>query len=106
VLCTITKKGALMISTSFDLKQFIEAVQDKDYYDIIYCADKEATEAERISYQKRKLPNLSQKDCREYVNLLKGFILFMRHGIKAIGVSDEDFKLFSLISANPAQRRH
>jgi len=95
-----------MISTSCDLEQFIEAVQDKDYFDIIYFADKEATEAERISYQKRKLASLNQKDCRQYVDLLKGFILFMRHGIKAIGVSDRDFRLFSSISTNLAQRRH
>jgi hypothetical protein len=96
----------MMISTSFDLKQFVEAVQDKDYFDIICFADREATEAERVSYQKRKSAGLNQKDCREYVSLLKGLILFMRHGIKAFGVSDTNLELFSTISENLAQRRH
>jgi hypothetical protein len=99
-------EGEMMISTSFDLNQFIEAVRDKDYFDIIYFADREATEAERVSYRKRKSAALNQKDCKAYVNLLKGLILFMRHGIKAFGVSDTDLALFSTISRNRFQRRH
>jgi len=95
-----------MISTSCDLKQFIEAMKDKDYFDIIYFADKEATEAERISYQNRKSASVTQKDCRAYVHLLKGFIVFMRHGIKAIGVSDRDLQLFSSIPGNFARKGH
>jgi hypothetical protein len=95
-----------MISTSCDLKKFIEAIQDRDYFDVIYFADKEATEAERISYQKNKTANLNQKDFKEYANLLKNFILFMRHGIKAIGVRDKDLELFSSVSGNLAWRRH
>ncbi len=70
-LRAVSKQGEMMISTSCDLEQFIEAVQDKDYFDIIYFADKEATEAERISYQKRKSASLNQKDCRQYVDLLR-----------------------------------
>jgi hypothetical protein len=91
--------GDMMISTSCDVKQFIEAVKGRNYFDIIYFADKEATEAERVFYQKRKSAGLNQKDFREYARLLKGFILFMRHGIKAIGVSDSDLELFSSIPA-------
>ncbi|MFO7738059.1 MAG: hypothetical protein R6V46_06300 [Desulfatiglandaceae bacterium] len=95
-----------MISTSCDLKQFIEAIRNKDYFDIIYFADKEATEAERISYQNRKTASVSQKDCRAYGHLLKGFILFMRHGIKATGVSDRDLQLFGSIPGNLARKGH
>jgi hypothetical protein len=37
----------------------------------------------------------------EYVNTLKGLILFMRHGIRAEGVSKGDFELFGSISSYP-----
>ena len=38
-------QGRVMISTSYNMKQFIEAVKDKDYFDVIYLTNHEATES-------------------------------------------------------------
>jgi hypothetical protein len=39
-----------MISSAFSIRQFIEAVKEKDHWEIIHLADKEATEAWRNTY--------------------------------------------------------
>lgn len=89
-----------MISTSYNMKEFIEAVRDEDYFDVIHLTNREATESERLSYRRREASALNQH-LREYANNLKGLILFMRHGIKAGGVSKGDFELFGSISSYP-----
>jgi hypothetical protein len=93
-------QGGMMISTSYNMKEFIEAVKDKNYFDVIYLTNHEATESERLSYRRREASSLNQ-NLSEYVNTLKGLILFMRHGIKAKGVSSGDFDLFGSISSYP-----
>lgn len=89
-----------MISTSYNMKEFIESVKDKNYFDVIYLTNHEATESERLSYRKHEAPALNEH-LSEYVNTLKGLILFMRHGIRAEGVSKGDFELFGSISSYP-----
>lgn len=42
-----------MISQSCDFDEFLESVRDRDYLQVIYLADKEATEAERFKYRSR-----------------------------------------------------
>jgi hypothetical protein len=39
--------GAVMISSSLSIKEFIDAIKDKEYFGLIYLADKEALEAWR-----------------------------------------------------------
>ena len=42
-----------MISQSCDFDEFLESVRDRDYLEVIYLADREATEAERLKYRSR-----------------------------------------------------
>jgi hypothetical protein len=37
----------IMISKDYDLKSFVDAIDDRDYLEVMYLAEKEATEAER-----------------------------------------------------------
>ena len=68
-----------MISSSFDISEFISEVKGHSRQEIIFLADEEATAAERESYK----PHL-QKDrrrMRNYAMEIKDIILYMRHGI-------------------------
>ena len=100
-----------MISPGCGKREFIEAVQNKDYPEIILIANQEVTEAERLSYGPRpkakdrptELQTWKNRKwiCQEYVNFLRGFLFFMRCGsIKPGSVSDGDFQLFRPVCQN------
>ncbi len=72
-----------MISQSCDFDEFLERVRGRDYLEIIYLADKEATEAERLKYRSRARKLDPPEACVCYADLLKGFIRFMRYGVKS-----------------------
>jgi hypothetical protein len=71
-----------MLSKSCDFDEFLERVRNRDYLDVIYLADKEATEAERLKYRSRAGTVVPLAACSGYVDTLKGFIRFMRYGVK------------------------
>ena len=79
-----------MISRSCDIKEFIDAIKDKDYYEAIYLADKEATEAERLNFRPREAT--VAKGCPRYADRLKSFIHFMRYGIRSRSIEDQEFR--------------
>jgi hypothetical protein len=79
-----------MISQTCDMKEFIEAVKDKDYYEAIYLADKEATEAERLNFRPREAT--IAMGCPRYADRLKGFIRFMRYGVRNRLMDDQEFE--------------
>ncbi len=68
-----------MLSSSFDISEFITKVKGHSSQEIIYLADQEATEAERISF--RHGADDEGQHARDYSVLLKDVILYMRHGI-------------------------
>jgi hypothetical protein len=77
-----------MISQSCDFDEFLESVRDRDYLDVIYLADKEATEAERLKYRSRAGRTLCSETCVDYADALKGFIRYMRYGVKSLSMED------------------
>jgi len=83
-----------MISASYSLRQFVEAIKEMDYLDMVYCAEQEATEAERIAYRVRNLRTSSEEESRRYADRLKGFIRFMLYGVRSSGLTHSDMKLF------------
>ncbi len=68
-----------MLSSSFDISEFISKVKGHSSEEIIYLADKEATAADRISF--RRDAGDTCRHARDYSLLLKDVILYMRHGI-------------------------
>jgi hypothetical protein len=72
-----------MISQSCDFNEFLERVKNRDYLEVIYLADKEATEAERLKYRLRARRLVPPEACVCYADALKGFIRFMRYGVKS-----------------------
>ena len=69
-----------MLSSSFDICEFIDKVKDHSEQEIIYLADQEATETERHLYKHAKTENCDP--ARSYAGLLKDIVLYMRHGIR------------------------
>ena len=89
-----------MISKSYDIKEFIEAVKDKVYLDIIYMAHQEATEAERFFYRTRSSQNPESLESKKYADLLKDFISYLRYTVKPADIADENVRLFRSLSDN------
>lgn len=77
------------------MKEFIDAVKDMDYLEAIYLADQEATAAERLKFKPRATDETSA--CPRYADRLKGFIYFMRHGIRNRLLNDQEFETLSTI---------
>lgn len=77
-----------MISQSCDFDEFLESIRGRDYLEVIYLADKEATEAERLKYRSRTRRLAPPVACAGYADVLKGFIRFMRYGVKSPSMED------------------
>jgi hypothetical protein len=75
-----------MLSSSFDISEFIRKVEGHSDQNMILLADQEATAAERYLYKHRQCSSAERnaEDCvnvREYISLLKDFVLYIRHGV-------------------------
>ena len=81
-----------MISADCDFEKFVREIRGKDYYDVIYLAEKEATQAWRRSYRNQYGPCGSEAS-RNYQEKLIGLIRFMRHGVKPSILSAQDLQL-------------
>ncbi len=82
---------APMISENFNHRQFIEALMDKTYPEILILTQQEVAEAERLTKPASKL---RARAAAEYAAFLKAFLFFIGQGIKPGGILDEDFFLF------------
>ncbi|RJR46768.1 MAG: hypothetical protein C4576_10700 [Desulfobacteraceae bacterium] len=82
-----------MISPKCDLRQFIEAIQTRDYLDVIGLADKEATEAERLRFRMRG-ESPKNGSCSRYPELIKELIQYLRYGVRTSLVRQEDVEVF------------
>jgi hypothetical protein len=94
-----------MISSSYSILEFMKAVEEKSYQDIICLAEREATEAERMSYRPRVAVEANKMGNEEYAENLKNLLFYLRYHIKPFGVSDTVFELFELITRNLENRR-
>lgn len=84
-----------MISPSYDIHEFIDAVEDKGYLEIIYLADQEATTAERLLYNPKTSQEAKREGSEIYANQLKSFLCFLRCDVKPHPTSmDSDYQLF------------
>jgi hypothetical protein len=94
-----------MISDNCDFNEFVRQAKGRDYQDIIYLADREATEAERRFYHSA-MPDDAKNLCGQgYAQCLKGFIAFMRYGIKPADIAPEDLTRLDLIRKEALQNK-
>lgn len=89
-----------MISDRCDFNDFVLEAKGRDYQEIIYMAEREATEAERRFYHPRMADPNKVLCGRDYARCLKGFISFMRYGIKPKHISQDNLLLFDNLMAD------
>ena len=94
-----------MISANCDFEKFLAEVKGKDYDDVIYMAEKEATETWRRYYNGRQ-DNGENPSCRQYQDKLIGLIDFMRHGLKPRTFSEQDMRLCSQLQSVSEHLQH
>ena len=83
-----------MISNRCDFNDFVLKTKGRDYEEIIFLADREATEAERRFYH-HSTPDQEKAACgQDYALCLKEFIAYMRYGIKPPHIRGDVAALF------------
>lgn len=73
-----------MISSSFDFQEFAQAVKGKDFHEIIFVAEKEATEAWRTTYHST-VSEVNMQKSQQYQRRLIGLIDYIRNGVHPTG---------------------
>ncbi len=91
-----------MISKECKFLDFVGAVQNKNYFEIIHLADQEATAAERLFLQPRVDKTARQRCGRDYAERIKQLIDYMRYEVKPRGKRAGDAEIFAAF--NPEQR--
>lgn len=86
-----------MISTKCDIREFIAALVDKDFFEMIYLLDKEATEAERKLFNPKSEMSERQICGPEYVSNLKNLIFYLRYGARPKGLRKEHIGLIDSV---------
>lgn len=86
-----------MISDRCDFNDFVLETKGRNYQEIIYLAEQEATEAERRLYHAGSTHQAKSLCEQDYAQCLKGFITFMRYGIKPKHINQEALILFNHI---------
>ena len=93
-----------MISRDCDKRKFIEAVQEREFREIIRMAEGEDREVK--SFRLGKKPKLKESpmevqkwknrkySMKEYDKFVGAFLFFMRDGVRPDNISDWDFQLF------------
>jgi hypothetical protein len=67
--------------------------KDKDFFEMIYLLDKEATEAERQLINPKSKQSERQICGTEYVNNLKNLIFYLRYGARPRELPEEHVRL-------------
>jgi len=76
---------------------FIEKVKDMDYKDIMNYGEREVARMESMSYLNSGDENNINMEITKYSEQIKAFLLFLRNGIKPVGVSALDFRLYRIV---------
>ncbi len=96
-----------MISSNCDIREFISNLENKDFFEMIYLLDQEATEAERQLFNPKSKLAEKQICGPEYVSNLKNLIFFLRYGARPKGLQEElILMLESFSGSNGDQVQH
>ena len=80
-----------------DFVDFIERVIEKDHQDIMNYGNREVARMESMSYLNPGDENNINMEIIKYSEQIKAFLLFMSQGIKPMGVSAYDFRLYRIV---------
>lgn len=94
-----------MISPTYNFKEFLDQMVDKDYPEIVIAAEQECTAAERRSYSVRGAPRAREMGSTRYAANLKAFIFFMRSGIRPASADDWEFAMYRPVCEALVQKK-
>lgn len=92
-----------MISPSFAINEFLEAMVGKDFTTVFNAADRECEIAEHRSRGK-KGKEAKEMGSMRYAASLKSFLFFLRFGRRPSGISDQEFAKYRPICEALVQR--
>jgi hypothetical protein len=81
------------------------ALRDKEYFDVIQLAEREATEAERLFLRVREEEPRKTRCGKDYAQRIKQFIDYMRYEVKPRLRSGPDAELFTAFNPERRPRR-
>jgi hypothetical protein len=93
-----------MISNDYNIKEFIEEVKDKEYFEIIDLTIIEAEIAEKSIAGYPGAVKAREKGVGHYARILKGLIFFLRYRIKPGDLYEGEFQFFLPICQNLIQK--
>ena len=86
-----------MISANCDIREIISELRNKDFFEMIYLLDKEATEAERQLFNPKYEMSERQICGPEYVSDLKNLISYLRYGARPKRLRKEHISLIDAV---------
>lgn len=86
-----------MISNKCSFREFLSAVKGASGFETISMTHEEATSADRLCYKGHRAKTGEDTCCGEYSRQLRGFILYLRHGVKVKAIKDVDLTDFKRI---------
>ena len=87
-----------MISNTCSIDEFVKKVLNRDFLDIVYLAEKEATEAERKFYCQKAVAQAKRDDIWKYAQALKDLLDYLRFSVKPAKFSTDYGLLFICLS--------
>ncbi len=81
----------------YDFQAFLNSISDLDYLEMIREATKEGMAVQRALSPGKGIKGIDKQykyKAIKYEQLLRGFVFFLRYGIKPAEVSDLDFPFF------------
>ena len=82
-----------MISPSFRINEFLEAMVGKDFITVFNAADRECEIAEHLSRGK-KGKEAKEMGSMRYAASLKALLFFLRFGRRPSGIPDQEFAMY------------
>jgi hypothetical protein len=94
-----------MIDSSTLLREFVESLKGKGYPEVIFLADREATQAYRNALRSCHRPHHRNSDWCQYAKTLTNMISFLRNEVKVERTDVPTYNLFHSIQ-NGIDRQH
>jgi len=89
-----------MISERYSLDEFLDAVKEMDWPDIIVAASREVEQGERRAYGARGAVKAREMGIEYYIDEVGRFLFFIGQGMKPGNVSDWEFESYRPICEN------
>jgi limonene-1,2-epoxide hydrolase len=93
-----------MISDTFKIREFLKAVEDMDYHEIIRTAQRECRQVDNISFGVKGAVKARKMGSGEYMLELKSFIHFLANEAPAVNATNKANPLYHPVCESLVRR--